>query len=268
METHSIQNPALKDYLQHYFVLDFGKFPNLPNEIKIPPLGFPVIQFHFGEDANFYRHKHFTSQSIIIGQCSRHILLYPSNKIKIFGINFKPYGLYNLLGVSPKYIKDSCIESSLIFGKENIEAISLMLKTGSIEMAIGEIENLLLKYQNLKQKKHKHFDNIVDVIVKENGLINCSKLVGNKVSIRTFQRYFSEVIGISPKLFSQVLRHKYIMTLLYNNPEMTWSNMQLNGFYYDYAHFAKDITLFSGLTPRQYLPIKNCIASALIQKRE
>lgn len=268
MEIHQIRNPFLKKDLQHYFVLDFGKSPQLPDEIRIPPLGFPVIQFHFGEDANFYRHKHFTSQSIIIGQCSRHIILYPSKEIKIIGINFKPYGLYNLLGISPRQIINSCIESSLFFGKKNVETISMLLKTEHIEVAIPEIENLLLNHQNKKTKQYNLFDSIVDTLVKENGLINYTNLLGNKVSVRTFQRYFSEVIGISPKLFTQVLRHKYIMTLLYDNPKMSWNNMLLNGFYYDYAHFTKDITHFSGLTPKQYLPFKNNIASALILQHD
>jgi hypothetical protein len=54
------------------------------------------------------------------------------------------------------------------------------------------------------------------------------------------------------------------MELLYKNPEMKWSDMQLNGFYYDFSHFTKDFTLFSALTPKQYLPIKNSFAAALL----
>jgi len=124
---------------------------------------------------------------------------------------------------------------------------------------------LLLTYQNKYVKLQPYFDGLVDKMETENGLINQQDILDKNVSVRTLQRYFKEVIGISPKLFCQILRHKYIMKLLYENPEIKWSDIQLNGFYYDFAHFTKDFTHFSGLTPKQYLLIKNSFAAALLR---
>lgn len=264
--SHPIQNPQLAPYIKHYFVFDFSSLPQESVEFKVPPTGFPVLQFHFGENSNYYRHKHFTNQSLFIGQCSRHILLYPFRGMKLLGINFKPYGLYNLLGISPYSFMNSGVESRFFWGEENVNRISQTLKTNGIENGITEIESLLLTYQNKYVKSQPYFDEIVDKMEAENGLMNCRDILYKSVSIRTFQRYFREVIGISPKLFCQVLRHKYVLELLYQNPEIKWSDIQLNGFYYDFAHFTKDFTHFSGLTPKKYLPLKNSFAATLLGK--
>jgi len=261
---YPVECEHLKPYIKHYFVLDFSNLPTEEMEVKVPPTGFPVLQFHFGENSNFYRHKHYTDQSLFIGQCSKHITLQISKGLKLVGVNFKPYGLHNLLGISPSQILNSGIESHLFFGEDEVENIIQILKTKGIEEGISEIEKLLLSFQQSKVKIRPYFDEIVDKIENQNGLIDYLSLLGKNMQRRSFQRYFKEVIGISPKLFCQVLRHKYIMDLLYKNPKMTWSDIHLNGFYYDYTHFSKDFVLFSGVKPKQYLSLKNSFALAIL----
>lgn len=261
---YNIQNPQLIPYVKHYFVVDFSALAQEKIEVKVPPVGFPVLQFHFGAKTDYYHHKHFTDQSLFIGQCSRHILLYPSRGMKLLGVNFKPYGLYNLFGISPYGFMNSGVESKVLFGEENVNRISKTLKVDGTEKGIAETESLLLAFQNKNVKSQPYFDGLVDKIEAENGLMNCAELLDKNISVRTLQRYFKEVVGISPKLFCQILRHKYIMKLLYENPEIKWCDMQLNGFYYDFSHFTKDFILFSGLTPKKYLPIKNSFAASLL----
>lgn len=265
MKSFEVRSPLLNAYIKHYFVLEFsGEDERLSGEMTVPPVGYPVLQFHFGRKVNFYRHRHLTCQSVFIGQVTRHVVLYPSSGVRIFGVNFRPYGLYHLLGISPRHFLNSGVESDTFFGSLSVERIITTLSTQSIEAGIDAIEELLLNHQNRNIQTHPYFDAIVDRLEEENGLVDYVELLGRQVSRRTFQRYFREVIGLSPKMFCQVLRHKYIMELLYKNPEMSWSDVALNGFYYDFSHFTKDFSHFSGLTPKRYLPIKNSFASALL----
>ncbi|MFY9116068.1 MAG: helix-turn-helix domain-containing protein [Bacteroidales bacterium] len=260
-----LPHPQLAPYIKHYYVLDFSSWQQENRALRVPPVGFPVLQFHFGSSTNFYQDIHFTSQSLFIGQCSRHILLYPSRTTKMLSVNFTPYGLYNLLGISPYGFMNSGMESRLFFGQENVNRISQILKNDGIENGINAIETLLLTFQNKKIKTLPYFDRLADKIEAENGLIKCTDFLDNNVSVRSLQRYFHEVIGVPPKLYCQILRHKYIMKLLYNNPEMKWHEMQLSGFYYDFAHFTKDFTRFSGVTPKQYLLLKNSFSTLFFE---
>lgn len=264
---YPVKNSLLSPFIKNYQVIDFSQLPTDIVELKVPPIGYPVLQFHYGITTNFYNHKHLTCESLFIGQCSRHIILYPSCGVKLIGVNFKPYGLYNLFGISAHSILNSGIESRFFFGAENINYITEILKKGDIETSIMAIEDLLLSFQNKSIKISPYFDELVDKMENENGLINFTNLLDKSVSLRTLQRYFKETIGISPKLFNQILRHKYILQLLYQNPTMTWQDIQLNGFYYDFSHFTKDFAHFTGLNPKQYLHIKNNFASAIINNK-
>ncbi len=257
-----VKNSSLKPYIKHYFLIDFSEMET--DSFSFPPIGFPVLQFQFGEKSDFYGHYHTFTNSVLIGQCTRHIHLKPTKQVKLIGVNFQPYGLFNLLGISPSEFINSGIDSNKIFGIDAITHITDTLKIKGVEAGIDEIENLLLSNQNKKNSPHMYFDAIVDKIELENGLVNYADLLHKNISRRTFQRYFKEVVGVSPKLYCQILRHRFIMELLYKKPDIKWSDILLNGFYYDFAHFTKDFTKFSGLTPRKYLPLKNSFASVLL----
>jgi AraC-like DNA-binding protein len=72
------------------------------------------------------------------------------------------------------------------------------------------------------------------------------------MSIKTFERKFIEQVGISPKLFSRIIRFNTAIALKMNNPERSWTDIAHGCGYYDQMHFIKDFKLFSGITPTQY----------------
>ncbi len=262
---YQVQNVELKAFIEDYYCIDFDILPADVPAMKVPPMGFPVCQFHFGEEVNFYQHKHFHNQSLLVGQLTQHVMLYPQKGVRMFGINFKPYGMYNLLDFSPIAIQNSAIESAAIFGQQAIDEITTTLKTASIDIAIEKIERLLAQYISDKSRKHSYYDALVDEMVALNGLVQPLSLIGNNGTARTLQRYFNEVIGVSPKLFCQILRHKYILSLMYANPQLSWSDLLLNGYYYDFAHFSKDFIHFTQMPPHKYLNIKNDFVEHLLK---
>lgn len=257
-------NNKLFAHIENYFVFDFLGEQNEGFNFKVPPTGFPTLLFCFGEKTNFFNHEQYTNESILVGQLTKHIVLHPKSGSKIFGINFKPYGFYNLYGESLKGLKNSAIESNHFFKTVDIEKIQQMLDgEEKYESIINQAEGMLLR--NQKQVQYNNFFNeIVDIIVQNNGLSDPFQLIAGKSSVRNFQRYFHEVIGISPKDFCQVLRHKYILQLMYSNPKLKWNELVLGGYYYDYSHFQKDFLKFTDNKPIEYLPLKNPFAKELL----
>jgi AraC-like DNA-binding protein len=259
-----VSNKELNCYIDNYFVFEFFISTKSNEPFKVPPTGFPTLLFCFGESENFFNHEHLTNQSILVGQLTKHINLYPVNGTKLLGINFKPYGFYNFFGKSIKSLKNSALESIHLFDPIPIRNIERLLLTDQhLKDTTLAIEKMLLESQKLAIK-NDFLDSIVDEIIHLNGLVDPLSLISKKVSIRTFQRYFREVIGISPKEFCQVLRHKFILQLLYMNPELRWNELILGGFYYDFSHFQKDFIKFSGVKPIDYLPLKNQFAENLL----
>ncbi len=260
----NIISPELHPFISNYYLFEFSNETAESIRFKVPPTGFPTLLFCYGNKINFFQHKHLTNESIIVGQLSKHVNLYPVDGTKLFGVNFKPYGFYNLTGVSLKGLVNGAIESTAIFPEAEIEAIDncFQLSPNRTE-CMGSLEALLLKTR-VCVRNNNFLDRIVDEILERNGLIDPYSLTHGKISARSFQRYFNEVIGINPKLFCQILRHKFILQQLYENPGLTWNEMVHNGYYYDYSHFQKDFIKFTGVKPFEYLQLKNPFAGKLL----
>jgi hypothetical protein len=262
-------HPLLKDEITDVWVIEIpADLTNLP-PMKVPPMGFPVLQYHFGLPGNYYQHKHLTNQSVFVGQLTRHVILHPYAGMKLIGINFKPYGLYNLFGISPLSFQNSGFESRLFFGNEMDARInSLLVNASSIETVLSQLFDMLASVVNPAIQKNHYFDSIIDTLVAENGLVNPVDLIDKHASVRTFQRYFNKTIGLTPKLFAQVLRHKYICSLIYENPELKWNDLAIKGFYYDASHFHKDFVLFTDTKPMHHLTLRSKLAEILVDSEQ
>lgn len=259
----NVEDNRLSPFVSDYYFLDFEH--NDVGPTLLPPMGFPVLHFHYGEFTNFYNSHDFPNDSIFIGQITRHIYIYPNAGVKIFGVNFRPYGLFNLLAISPSDFTDSGIDSRLILGKEITESALKKLPSLATSEKISFIESMLIPFAERNNSDSKPlYDGIVDEIVDRNGLVHLEEMLHGKIAMRTIERYFKKVIGISPKLFCQILRHKYVLQQIYSRPNLNWQDSILMGYYYDHSHFSRDFEKFSKVKPLDYLPLRNSFASKIL----
>ncbi len=73
------------------------------------------------------------------------------------------------------------------------------------------------------------------------------------LSVRQFQRKFSERIGVSPKLFSRISRFDKAFRLKNNNRHLDWLHIAMEAGYHDYQHLAKDFIEFAGVLPNSLI---------------
>jgi len=72
-------------------------------------------------------------------------------------------------------------------------------------------------------------------------------------STRYLRKNFEQNIGISPKLFSQILRFQYSLYMLIKRNEYNIRDIIYEIGYYDQAHFINEFKKFSQLTPKEIL---------------
>lgn len=263
--TFPCEDPILSKYIDNYTILEFDDSYEEP-VVMVPPLGFPVIQFQFGVESNFYNQDHLRVNSILCGQMTRHLILRPVSGTKLVGVDFKPYGIYNLFGIKLYELIDSAVPGSDLFMQKSIDQLIDNLKQADdYNIVIDLVANFLLtKISQVKVKPPSIYDPLIDRIIDANGLIDLSGLLGNKVHIRNFQRYFKTHIGISPKQFMQVLRHKFVLQCLFEDASFNWKDPRLDGYYYDQSHFDRDFIKFSKQRPMEYLRINHIMAKKLV----
>jgi AraC-like DNA-binding protein len=71
------------------------------------------------------------------------------------------------------------------------------------------------------------------------------------ISQDAFEKRFRRVAGVSPKVFSSIVRMKSILHRGLN--EMRLADAAFDAGYFDQPHFNKDFKLFTGQTPRDFL---------------
>lgn len=266
-DVFEIRDTYLKTQISEFLLFKTIGTEYIRTTLSVPPFGHPILHFNINNSDNFYALPKHDINSLLIGQLDRHVTLHPISGLELFVVNFKPYGFYNLFGQKPPSGKENYIEGKEIFGENCINELIKDLKAcDNNENKCKLVESFILKNKNKNVKTNSFLDSIVDEIVKQNGLISISELINNKCSIRTIQRYFSEVIGISPKTFTRILRHKYIIQLIYDNPQTQWSDLVFRGFYFDHSHFTKDFQIFSKIKPYQYSFLKTSIVEDLIKR--
>jgi AraC-like DNA-binding protein len=71
-------------------------------------------------------------------------------------------------------------------------------------------------------------------------------------SIRTLDRHFQQVYGISPKFYARLVRFQRAVALITANPHHTLLDIVFTCGYFDQAHFTHDFKAFSGQSPNEY----------------
>jgi AraC-like DNA-binding protein len=73
------------------------------------------------------------------------------------------------------------------------------------------------------------------------------------VSERHLRRVFREVVGLSPKAFSKLMRFERALKAAKDSRESCWSDIAVGAGYYDQAHLIADFRSIAGATPREFL---------------
>lgn len=192
----------------------------------------------------------------IIGQpLSKRTSLSHSEGINILGVKFTSLGLYLLTGIDMKHISDKIIDATNIWNSEISLLHEEMLhkKTNLEKIAVLECFLINKRKQHCKDEriallKHSlhqmEYNNIFSVThLREN----------NFISKKTFERYFLNYIGVSPKQYANICRFNNVRNYLDGlAKEADWNGISLDFGYYDQSHLIREFKRYAGKTPSEY----------------
>lgn len=122
----------------------------------------------------------------------------------------------------------------------------------NIENNIDMIEFYIEKY--MLNKNNIDNDPIVDMTLKylyENkGQVTINELTEiSSITSKTLFRKYNNWVGISPKLFSRIVRFQNVLSTISKSEKIDWLDIALKNGYYDQAHFIKEFKEFYGQSP-------------------
>ena len=132
------------------------------------------------------------------------------------------------------------LEEELTAAKDAGSAF-IALKTaiaGRLEPGIGFDTNTRLVQAAARRLESRHVTSVAEDL---------------GISGRHLRRVFRDVVGLSPKAFSKLMRFERALKAAKEGRDSSWSDIAVGAGYYDQAHLIADFHSIAGATPREFL---------------
>ena len=197
------------------------------------------------EEGNWVR----LDEVLIVGIQTTASILRVTGGTIMFGIRLKPETFLQLFGtpVAEIYRKHTGIQN--LMGDRLNWFIDLLKNAPGTRQRIAIVESFLSKKLAQLHYSENLLTKALRTIWKEEGNITTSCL-SKKVYIgeRQLQRLFKTTVGISPKLYSRIIRFRMAYEKAQSG-RSAWTDVAYHHGYTDQAHFVKDFKTFTGFTP-------------------
>ena len=236
---------------------------------KIIPDGFPEMIFHFGDPYLIKLNTKWSRQSwsLLGGQMTNHFFLKNAGVSSILGIKFKPAALSLLFGVDMYALTNRVVSLKQLSHPDITALESLLRGAGDHTERIAASEDYLLN-SNIRAVSNEPVINAaVEKIFASNGMVSVAVICKeNGCSERQLERMFRKYIGLSPKLYSRIIRFAYIFQVVQVRKEIHGCELGLASGYYDQSHFIKNFKAFAGEGPSGYFFDQPNLANFFLKK--
>ena len=192
----------------------------------------------------------------VIGQTTFPILGQVKGQAKYLVVFFQPLGLYQLFGGNISHLTNKSKHLSDFLGKEIFEIfLQNIISTKDIDFQI-EILNKFFLNRIRAYDNYTVINNALNFIFETKGNISVSELSRNcKVNRRMLERQFKSKIGVSPKIYAQIYRFKFMMNYLTQNPNTSWADLSEIVGYYDQSHLIRYFKEYLQISPNNLVTL-------------
>lgn len=246
--------PLLQPYIEHIVVADF----DFSIKTQICPV-YTFVPGHLGylcfTLADSFQVIEKNQQlitrpdALIIGMHLKPTTVNLGKRHRAVYIGYKPWGLHKLLALPQTELLHQCEDARTFLGSE-IDELTDRMRAANTDIEINVI------VQNYLLKKHQHHRTLKPLEAAIEHLILTK---GNKsvediaslacLSLRQLEREFKLRVGLSPKLYSRLVRFSSVMKYKEIKPNVSWGEMALHHGYFDHMHLIRDFKTFTGTTP-------------------
>ncbi|MDX2138053.1 MAG: helix-turn-helix domain-containing protein [Chloroflexota bacterium] len=251
MYEHYTPAPLLQPYIdQYWFLRSAGQLTSLQEQIFVDAQA--DIMFNFGvayARQNLLGGTSAMTTAHLDAQREYPIAIAQAGVIDLIGIRFRAGGLAAFIRLPLHEASNLTIDLQAIFGGAAGVLEARMYESQDPRERVALLDLFFL--QRLAPPPAlttAHY--VAERIVSSNGserIATISDDVG--YSIRTVDRLFGQIFGVSPKVYARIVRFQRALGMLGAQPSMPLIDIALLCGYYDQAHFSREFAEFAGDTP-------------------
>lgn len=262
-------SPPLARYIKCYWALSIDQLDTVGVEPEtVLPDGNLEIVFNL---ADRFRRFHadgaieLQPQAIVVGQMKRFVKIQPTGKVELFGVRFRTAGAYHFFKCSLSLLTGRIVELDSILGRRHGHLEDRIHSAAATAERVSIIERLLLDSLSPPDSNEKVVEAVKDHIVLNDGIVSIHKTARQfGVSQRQLERHFKQMVGVSPKVYSRIVRLQGILAATEFHRSDDLSGLALRFGFYDQPHFVREFTELAGKSPTAFLRDENRMAEAFI----
>lgn len=253
---HSVYqpHPALAEFVDSITVvrIDFSVEKNISSAYTFVPSPTRFLCFYLQDKFLAKRNgEEFLEKerSLVIGPFTAPVELDLKVKHEAILVYLKPSGMFRLFGIPLHEIVDKDYDARLVLGAEVETVLERLTEAKSDDLKSTILQGYLLnKLKSLQPPLP--FDKAMLRLVKNLGNLSMESIASDAcLSLRQFERKSLERVGVSPKLYSKMIRFSHAYSIKEMHPEKSWGLIANQCGYFDQMHFIRDFKFFYGSTP-------------------
>lgn len=248
-----VPQPALRPYVKYIRVLRCGAEGH---SFRFFADGCPGVIFHrSGQPLEAGTTREVAAPFFLYGQTVKPIDLVTAGSSTLLVFYFYPHVLCGIFGFNAQEITDACVDLSLLPIAPGMRMAEHLQESDSLHCDIDLISGYLLQLIALQKKE---VDGVLQYAVthllRSKGDASL-RLLHKELCLteRTFERRFSQYIGVSPRMFSKICRFQASLNQLKESRYNKLSDVAFENGYTDQSHFIRTFRAFTGFSPLEFI---------------
>lgn len=246
--------PPLSPYVERYWCVTASR--PLPYAVpnRIMPDGCVDILFNAGDAFRRDAAEEPGLRSLLVGPMWRPVVAGMRGVVEVVGVRFRPEGAYSLLGLPLSELDNRLVPMEDLTATLGAKLDALLQQAADPIERVRAIERVLRRRLGSRRPADETVSRAVTAILHSRGRASIDDIArAAGTSGRNLERRFTPRIGLTPKMFSRVIRFRRVMTSIRNGRPTSWSRLAADAGYYDQSHLIREFKAFSGLTPEGVL---------------
>ncbi len=204
-------------------------------------------------DRNDFNRCQTFNGAIVAGAQSEFFVIDTAEQLAVAGVQFKPGGAFPFFDPPADELHGLHVPLDALWGNFAQELREQLLEAGRADRAFDVMEDALLARVRGPLERHPAVDYALREFLAAPESARIAHVADRTgFSTRRFIELFRRQAGLTPKRFCRVQRFQRALRSIASGRPVEWTDVALDGGYFDQAHFIHDFRAFSGINPSAY----------------